>query len=102
MTVYVCAHITIHDREEYDKYQAGFMGVFAKFSGQLLSVDEAPTLLEGSFDATRFVLISFPSKEDADAWYNSPEYQQLAKHRFAASITNSIIAAELDPALLAG
>lgn len=28
------------------------------------------------------VLLEFPTKEDALGWYNSPEYQAAAQHRF--------------------
>ena len=39
----------------------------------------------GQWPYTRSVLISFPSAEEFDRWYGSPEYQALAKHRFKAS-----------------
>ena len=48
MTAYVMAQINIHDRSRYGKYEAGFMDIFAKYQGTLLSVDEAPEVLEGS------------------------------------------------------
>jgi len=91
MSVYVVAQILIHDREEYDKYEAGFMPVWDAYEGTLLSVDEAPMVLEGAFEATRSVLLEFPSRKAAMAWMMSPEYQEIAKHRHAASITNSIL-----------
>jgi uncharacterized protein (DUF1330 family) len=37
------------------------------------------------------VLIEFPSKEIASAWYESDEYQALAQHRFAASTANAVL-----------
>ncbi len=42
------------------------------------------------------VLVEFPSKEDALSWYNSDEYQLLAKHRFSASESNIIIVSGVD------
>ncbi|WP_438729078.1 DUF1330 domain-containing protein [Parasphingorhabdus sp. DH2-15] len=91
MTVYAIAQLTIHDREGYKRYEAGFMEVFAKFDGVMLSIDEEPMVLEGEFTATRSVLIEFPSKEQAMAWMTSPDYQAIAKHRLAASTANSIL-----------
>ena len=91
MSVFVIAQILIHDREEYEKYEAGFMPVWDNYEGKLLSVDEDPAVLEGEFDATRSVLLEFPSRQAAMAWMMSPEYQEIAKHRHAASITNSIM-----------
>jgi uncharacterized protein (DUF1330 family) len=42
------------------------------------------------------VLVEFPSKEDALDWYESEEYQSLAKHRFASSKSNIVIVSGLD------
>jgi uncharacterized protein (DUF1330 family) len=91
VSVYVIAQISIHDRAEYSKYEAGFPGVFAKFNGELLVVSENPLVVEGSWPCTRTVLIRFPSAEEARRWYASPEYQAIAQHRFRASKGNAVI-----------
>jgi len=91
MSVYLIAQLNIQDREEYSAYEAGFMDIFARYDGKLLSVDEAPEILEGECTFTRTVLIEFPSKAAADAWYHSEAYQALAQHRFAASDGNIIM-----------
>lgn len=100
MTVYVIAQLTIHDRAGYDRYQDGFMAVFEKFDGTMLSVDEEPMVLEGEFTATRSVLIGFPSKAQAMAWMTSPDYQAIAKHRIAASTANTILVKGFTPDML--
>ena len=96
MAHYVIAQIDIKDREKYAEYEAGFMAVFMSYKGKLLSVDENVSLLEGQWPATRTVLIEFPSKEEALAWYESEEYQSLAKHRFPASTSDIAIISGLD------
>ena len=88
MKHYIVAQIEIIDREQYGNYESGFMQIFANYKGKMLAVDEQPKLLEGSWPCTRTVLIEFPSKEDALDWYQSEEYQTLAKHRFASSNAN--------------
>ena len=90
MANYLIAQINIHDRDEYAKYAAGFAEIFSQYEGKMLAVDEAPESLEGEWPYTRTVLIEFPNDEDAMAWYKSPEYQKLAKHRFAASSANLV------------
>ncbi len=95
MSHYIIAQIEIVDREEYGKYEAGFTEIFSKFDGSVLSVDEQPKLLEGSWPHTRTVLIEFPSEQSALDWYFSDEYQALAKHRFASSSANIAIIAGL-------
>ena len=81
MAVYIVAQITITDRETYGKYEQGFMDVFNRYDGRLLSVDENAHVLEGDWSCTRTVLAEFPSKDIALAWYNCAEYQALAPFR---------------------
>ena len=88
MTTYVTAQINIQDREKYALYEQGFMEIFDRYEGKMLAVDETPEIWEGQWLYSRTVLIEFPSAQAAQAWYNSDEYQQLASHRWAASIAN--------------
>ena len=97
MSVYIIAQISIHDREEYGLYEAGFMDVFAQFQGELLAVSEDPTVIEGQWPCTRTVLMRFPSAEEARRWYASPEYQAIAQHRFRASTGNAVVIEEFHP-----
>ena len=85
MSVYAVALINIHDRDGYANYEAGFMDIFSRYGGKILAVDEAPVELEGEWPYTRTVLIEFASSDALDRWYKSDEYQELAKHRFAAA-----------------
>lgn len=91
MAAYLIAQIQIDDRERYAQYEAGFMDIFMKYSGKILSVDETVATKEGDWPYTRTVLIEFPSKDEANAWYESDEYQQLAEHRLAASKGNIVL-----------
>ncbi|MFQ3189120.1 MAG: hypothetical protein ACI936_000243 [Paraglaciecola sp.] len=91
MTVYILSRLTIHDRAEYDKYENQFEEVFAHFNGKLLSVDEEPLVLAGEWEATRSVLMEFPSQEDAFTWMQSDAYQRISKHRNAGSTLSSIL-----------
>ncbi len=91
MSVYAIAQIDIRDREGYRAYEQGFMEIFSRFQGQLLSVDEAPTVLEGEWPWTRTVLIEFPDHAALEAWYSSPDYQALAQHRFRAAGANIVV-----------
>jgi uncharacterized protein (DUF1330 family) len=97
MSVYIIAQISIHDREEYGRYEAGFMDVFAQFQGELLVVSENPTIVEGQWPCTRTVLMRFPSAEEASRWYASPQYQAIAQHRFRASTGNAVVVEEFQP-----
>lgn len=91
MSVYIVAQITIHDRAEYARYEEGFLGVFQRFKGELLAVSENPAVVEGAWPCTRTVLMRFPSQDEAERWYRSPDYQAIAQHRLRASTGNAVI-----------
>ncbi len=91
MSAYFIANILIHDQEEYDKYLKSVDDVFAKFNGKYLAMDEHPSILEGTWNYTRTVLIRFPSEEDLLAWYESDEYQQILKHRLQGAHCDAIL-----------
>lgn len=88
MSVYLLAQIEIQNREDYSKYQSGFMEIFSKYPGEILAVDESVETLEGRWPFTRTVILRFPDEREAKSWYNSSEYQSLAQHRFRSSTGN--------------
>jgi uncharacterized protein (DUF1330 family) len=97
MAVYIINNMTIHDRAEYDTYVRAFMGVFRKFNGEVLAVQDAPEPTEGTWPYDRTVLLSFPTREDATRWARSPEYREIAKHRHAGTTSNVVILDGLPP-----
>lgn len=88
MPVYIVAEVTIDDRQEYGRYEAGFLAIFQRYRGELLAVEETPQVIEGEWKATRTVLLRFPDSAEAERWYRSPEYQAIAQHRWRASRAN--------------
>jgi uncharacterized protein (DUF1330 family) len=92
MSAYIIALIEIHDRDEYNKYQAGFREIFSKYNGEILVVEETPTVLEGEWPHTRTVVLRFADENEAKRWYESEQYQALAQYRFRASHANVILA----------
>jgi uncharacterized protein (DUF1330 family) len=69
----------------------GYDRVFKNYNGEVVAVDDSPAVLEGTWPYTRTVVIRFPSQAEAMRWYESAEYQQLAKHRHKASRADIII-----------
>lgn len=96
MTVYILSRLTIHDRTEYQKYEDQFDQIFDNFEGRLLSVDEEPLVLAGEWEATRSVLIEFPTQKAAFEWMTSEAYQAISKYRDAASSISSIMVRSSD------
>ena len=85
LTVYVIVQLEMTDRAAYDRYQARFFDVFKKFQGRLLSADEKPVVLEGTWDRDKVVLMSFPDEAAFRAWSDSPEYQEISRDRKAGA-----------------
>jgi uncharacterized protein (DUF1330 family) len=61
------------------------MEVFCRFSGRVLASDEHPHVVEGDWTWTKMVILSFPSEPSFRSWYDSPEYQEIARDRKAGA-----------------
>jgi len=94
MAVYIINNMLIHDPEEYRIYERAFMPTFLPYGGEVLAVQDDPKPHEGTWPYSRTVLLRMPSEEQARAWYESPEYQQIAKHRWNATQSNVVILPE--------
>jgi uncharacterized protein (DUF1330 family) len=90
--VYLIGLVNIQDRDEYNKYVDGFRPILSRYKGEILVVEEEPTVLEGDWPFTRTVVIRFPDEAEATQWYESEDYQNLAKHRFRAAQAKIIFA----------
>lgn len=96
MAHYFVAQIRIHDPAEYEKYLERFDEIFSLYNGEYLAIDESPTLLEGSWDYTKSVLVKFNSKKEFEDWYYSPAYQEILKFRLSAAVCDTILLAGLE------
>ena len=59
------------------------------FGGRFLVHGGKITEVEGAWDRT-LVIIAFPDREQAQAWYNSPAYQAILSLR-TATVTGEVI-----------
>jgi uncharacterized protein (DUF1330 family) len=59
----------------------------------VLAVDTAPKVLEGSWHGDQTVVLEFESVDAAREWYESKAYQKAAKLRQAAADCNAVILA---------
>ena len=91
MTCYLIAQINVHDREGYRKYLEGFDEVFKHYDGAILAADKEPVVLEGEWLYRRTVLMSFRDMDEAQRWYDSPQYQALARQRQGVSDSNIVL-----------
>lgn len=90
--VFVIVQIVINDRGGYEQYGlAGHQEIFDKFSARMVGLDEDVEVVEGSWPFTRTVILEFPSKDLARAWYESDEYQAVVGLRHGAAKSNLVI-----------
>ena len=73
------AHVTVTDDDAYGKYAAIATEAIAAHGGVFIARGGRYVQLEGT-DRPRNVVARFPSVEDAEACYRSPEYQAALEH----------------------
>ena len=91
MPSYIIGHASVHDLDLYKKYLSGVMHTFKPFNGRILVAAEEFDVLEGEWPKGRNIVIEFPSRDDAIAWYKSDEYQKIAQYRIQGTKSNMII-----------
>jgi uncharacterized protein (DUF1330 family) len=78
---YLVGQITVTNPEAYAVYASQVPQTIAAFGGKYLVRGGHATQLEGQAQGERNVVIEFPSREIAEAWYNSDAYQAIIGHR---------------------
>ncbi len=75
---YVLANVKVNDTEGYRvAYQQHVATLVEKYKGKFLVRGGDKSDLEGSSAFERIIIIEFPSRADAENWYNCSEYQRL-------------------------
>jgi len=81
MPAYWVARARIDDPVEYKKYTDRVPAILARYGGKVLARGGRYQILEGPGTFHRFVVIEFPSLEQAVACHESPEYREAAAFR---------------------
>ena len=97
MSAYVIGHMTVTSPEGYMDYAAQVPATLGPYGGEFIVRGGNTTVLEGELPHGRHVVIRFPDRAAAEAWYNSPEYQDIVSIRFAHSTGVLMIVDGYDP-----
>ncbi|OGA11259.1 MAG: hypothetical protein A3D95_15095 [Betaproteobacteria bacterium RIFCSPHIGHO2_12_FULL_69_13] len=81
MPAYWVARSKINDPAEYGKYTDRVPAILARYGGKVLARGGRYRILEGPEKFHRFVVIEFPTLEQAVACHESPEYREAAAFR---------------------
>jgi uncharacterized protein (DUF1330 family) len=85
MSAYVIGEIDVTVPAVYEDYRKQVLAVVTKYGGRFLVRGGKVDSKEGGWAPRRIVVLEFPSMEQAQKWYQSPEYAPLIKLRQKAS-----------------
>jgi uncharacterized protein (DUF1330 family) len=98
MPAYWVARSKINDPIEYKKYTDQVPAILAKYGGKVLARGGRYQVMEGPQKFHRFVVVEFPSFEQAVACFTSEEYDEAAAfRRSGAGEVETIIVDGVDP-----
>ena len=90
MKAYVIAVDTVHDAAMMGEYGKVVAATLVPFEGKFLARGGAHTVLEGEWQP-RTVILEFPSREAAEGWYRSADYQKIIGLRQNSASGNLVI-----------
>ena len=91
MAAYIIVEINVKDAETYERYKQLAPPSIAAHGGRYLIRGGKVETLEGAWQPKRFVMLEFPSAEQARAWWASPEYAPAKALRQASASTEMIL-----------
>ena len=92
MAAYVVVQVDVKDPVRYADYRQMVPASLEKYGGRFLVRGGQTHTMEGDWAPKRFVLVEFPTVEQAKAWWASPEYAEAKALRQATSDSELIIA----------
>lgn len=91
MAAYVVVQVKVNNPEPYEVYKKGVAATLTPFGGKFLARGGKVETMEGDWTPERFVIIEFPSVENAKAWWNDPEYRKVASIRWANADSQMVV-----------
>jgi|SRR5687767_7174674 uncharacterized protein (DUF1330 family) len=92
MPAYWIARSKIIDPVAYKKYTDRIPGILKQYGGKVLARGGKYRIMEGPETFHRFVVIEFPTMDQAVACFESPEYKEAASFRKnGAGIVENVI-----------
>lgn len=91
MPAYVIADIDVQDAEKFEEYKKLAPPSSVPYGARYLVRGGKVEGLEGSWMPRRFVVIEFPSAEQARAWWNSSAYGAAKAIRQTCALSNFIL-----------
>jgi uncharacterized protein (DUF1330 family) len=97
LPAYVIVQVTVADPVAYERYKQLAQDAVAAYGGRYIVRGGATTILEGTWQPSRLVLLEFPDAERARAWWHSPEYAPGKALRQACAETEMLLVEGMPP-----
>lgn len=91
MKAYLIADITVEDPETFKLYREKVPAIIEKHQGRYLVRGSECERAEGHWQPQRMVIIEFPTRKQALAFLQDPDYQPVAALRHASASSNLVI-----------
>jgi len=91
MTAYLIARITVRDPARFSDFTAKAPALIARHGGKFIVRGGDPATLEGPEENRRIVVIAFPDRAAAEAFYADPDHQALCAIRWEAAESEHIV-----------
>ena len=84
MAAYVVVNLDVTDPDTFETYRSRAVPLVMSRGGKYLAVDFEPKDLDGK-SRQGVALLEFPSVEEANRFYYSPEYQEIVGLRLSST-----------------
>lgn len=92
MSALMVAFVRVHDLEACNReYLFAAHSLIRKFGGKALVVSQKVKRLQGTLPEGKFVILEFPTLQQAESYYHSTEHQTLVKNGGQYFSSDSII-----------
>jgi uncharacterized protein (DUF1330 family) len=85
MAAFVVVQESIENEAVFNQYRTKAPATIEAYGGKFLARGGNLEVMEGELPYKRLVIIEFPTRQDAIAWYNSSEYQEILPMRLSSS-----------------
>jgi len=87
MAAYVIAQVEVTDPVEFEEYRRLVPATIHAYGGRYLVRGGDSEILEGTWQPKRLIVLEFPSRAQAKAWWSSQEYAPAKAIRQRAART---------------
>lgn len=92
MAVYLIVEAKeVFDANKYGEYIQKVPAIIERFGGEYLARGGQVTVMSGDWSPARFIIVKFESMDRFQAWWNSPEYREVAPLREQSAKVNAVV-----------